>query len=218
MRDLKTKSVKGIEEKMENLDEGSIRYIVLRSAKNFKTSWIELGQALYTVWKDKLYKQWGYNTFDTYTLKEIGIRKQTALKLLRSYYFLEKEEPMYLKEDYADSSDVALVPSYESIDVLRLAKNKKRLEQEDYDNLKKEIFQKGKDVREVRKDLTSLIRQRQELEPEEAAKKRRLATVKRLLSTLKTLKKEVEVLKLLPASIIREIDTLIGKLEIQTRD
>lgn len=211
---VKTKSLENIEERMEQLDKNSFRYRVLGSAKNFKTSWIELGRALYTVFKDKLYKEWGFINFDTYTAREIGIRKQTAMKLLRSYYFLEKEEPMYLKEDYTHSQNVALVPSLESVDVLRLAKNKK-LDEEDYLEIKKQIFQKGRDTREVKKDLTALIRQRVELEPEEARKKRKVATLKRFLSTLKALKQELEINKLLPALILKEADSLIKKLEAQ---
>ena len=83
-----TKSLQNIEEKMKGLDENSLRYHILESAKSFKTSWVELGRSLYSVWKDKLYKEWGYSTMDAYTGKEIGIRKQTAMKLLKSYYFL----------------------------------------------------------------------------------------------------------------------------------
>jgi hypothetical protein len=210
---MKSRSLKGIEQKMEGLDRNSLRYRVLESAKSFKTSWVELGQALYSVWKDKLYKEWEFGTFDAYTSREIGIRKQTALKLLRSYYFLEKEEPRYLRQDYLESADAATVPGYESIDVLRLARNKKTLDNEDYANLKKDIFEKGKDARQVRKDLTAMIRQREELEPEEAYKKRRLATVKRFLSTLKSLKQEIELSKLLPAPLIKEAQGLINKLE-----
>jgi hypothetical protein len=213
MENAKTKSLKSIEEKMEDLKPDSLRYHILESARAFKTSWIELGRALYSAWKDKLYKEWGYASFDIYTAREIGIRKQTAMKLLRSYYFLEREEPEYLKKDYAESREAAIVPGYESIDVLRLAKNKKGLDSQDYAHLKKEIFEKGRDVREVRKDLVSLLRQRQELEPEEAYQKRRLVTVKRFLSTLKSLKKEIEVSKLLPAPLIKEVAALISRLE-----
>ena len=54
----KPKSLKNIEEKMQNLEVGSIRYHILESAKNFKSSWIELGRSLYSVWKDKMYKDW----------------------------------------------------------------------------------------------------------------------------------------------------------------
>jgi hypothetical protein len=200
---------------MEDIEKDSLRYRILEKVKMFKTSWIELGQALYSVWKDKMYKSWGYTTFDAYASKEIGIKKPTAMKLLRSYYFLEKEEPSYLKEEHAEPTNAASIPSYEAVDVLRKAKNKKILDAEDYYNLKKKVFQKGRDVREVKKDLTMLIKERQELEPEEARKKREIATVRRFLSTLKTLKRDIETLKLLPASVIKDTDKLIHKIEAE---
>lgn len=98
MQNLKSKSLRDIEERMGHLDEHSFRYHVLENAKNFKTSWIELGRSLYTVWKDKLYKEWGYSAFDTYAIREIGIRKHTAMKLLRSYYFWRKRSQNILKK------------------------------------------------------------------------------------------------------------------------
>ncbi|MDD5432719.1 MAG: hypothetical protein PHO70_07040 [Candidatus Omnitrophica bacterium] len=213
MNAIKTKSLENLEQKMENLDQNSLRYHVLESAKSFKTSWLDLGRSLYSVWKDKLYKDWGYTEFDIYTVKEIGIRKQTAMKLLKSYYFLEKEEPGYLQKEFSETANAAQLPSYESVDLLRTAKNKKTIDEEDYNNLKKDIFEKGKDVREVKKDLTAMIRQRQELEPEEAYEKRRFATIRRFLGTLKALKQEVEMSKLLPSPIIKEAEALIKKLE-----
>jgi hypothetical protein len=215
MESLKTKSLKSIEERMENLDANSLRYKILASAKSFKTSWIELGQALYSVFKDKLYKAWGFSTFDAYTSREIGIRKQTAMKLLKSYYFLEKEEPMYLQGYADDSANIASLPNYETIDVLRLAKNKKTLDNADYARLKREIFEKGKDSREVRKDLTAIIRQREELEPEEARRRRKIATLRRFLGTLKSLKEEIEISKWLPTPLIKEAANLIHKLEAE---
>lgn len=211
----KTKSLENLEEKMANIGQDSIRYMVLKNAKDFKTSWIELGRALYSVWKDKLYREWGYAEFDTYSAKEIGIRKQTAVKLLKSYYFLEKEEPRLLEKDYALPQEAAQIPSFEAVDVLRLAKSKKNLDQENYQILKKEVFEQGKDARDLKKNLAVIIRERQEFEPEEAEKQKRLAVVRRLLGTLKSLKKEVEVLKLLPASFIKETAGLIEKLEAE---
>jgi len=214
MSSAKMKSLTNIEEKMAGLDAGSLRYRILENTKHFKTSWIELGQALYSVWKDKMYKEWGYSTFDVYTAKEIGIRKPTAMKLLKSYYFLEKEEPGYLKDGFGESKDsAATIPTYESIDVLRQAKNKKTLDAQDYASLKKEIFQDGKDHYQLKKDLTALIRQRQELEPEEAWEKKKASTIKRFLSTLKSLKEEIELSKLMSVSIIKDIAGLISRIE-----
>lgn len=190
----------------------SVRGHAVQCAKNFKTSWVDLGRALYSVWKDKMFKDWGYSTFDAYTSKEINIRKQTALKLLRSYFFLEKEEPKYLQEEYQESADAANVPSFESIDALRLAKNK-NLDSFDYNNLKKNVFDKGKDVREIKKDLTALIKQREELSPEEAWEKKKTAQLKRLLSTLKSVKTEIETTKMLPPALLKDVVGLIKRIE-----
>lgn len=215
MQGARPKSLKAIEEKMQGLEQDSLRYHLLESAKNFKSSWIELGRALYSVWKDKMYKFWGYATFEAYSSRELGIRKLTAMKLLRSYYFLEKEEPQYLKEDYSASVDAAKLPSYESIDILRLAKNKKELGEEDYSAFKKDIFEKGRDARQLKKDLTALIRERKHLEPQEAWEQKKFSAVRRLLGTLKSLKREIELSKILPSAMIRETEALITKLESQ---
>lgn len=215
MSTLKTRSLDKIEHKMEGLDENSVRYRVLQSVKNFKTSWMDLGQALYAVCKDKLYRDWGYLTFEAYTSKEIGIRKDTAVKLLKSYYFLEKEEPEYLQKDFNETSQAAAVPSYETINALRLAKNKKEIGEEDYAALKKNVFEKGRDVRDIKRDITALIRQREELDPQEAREKRKVATVRRIISTLRTLKNEVQAARLLPANTVKEIDSLIDRLEAE---
>ena len=80
---------------MEDMDKNSLRYQTLQSARRFKSSWIELGQYLQTVWREKHYKNWGYMSFESYCAKEIAIKNSTALKLLRSYYFLEREEPVF---------------------------------------------------------------------------------------------------------------------------
>jgi len=211
-----SKSLDTIEEKMKGLEEGSLRYHILENAKSFKVSWVELGRSLYSVWKDKLYKDWGYGTLEAYTAKEIGIRKQTAMKLLKSYYFLEKEEPQYLQKDYIHEAEAAKLPGYETVDLLRKAKSKKALDTQDYESLKKQVFE-GRDSSQVKKDLTALIRQRQELEPEEAYEKRRLSTVRRFVGTLKALKKEAEMAKLLPAGVLKEISVLVSKLETELK-
>jgi len=217
MQEMKSKAIENIESKMESMDADSMRYLVLKSAKSFKSSWVELGQTLYTVWKDKLYKNWGYTEFDTYTRKEIGIRKQTALKLLRSYYFLEKEEPEYLKNEYNEKKDISAVPTLEAIDALRMASKKKVIDKNDYDSIKKKVLDEGRDVREVKKDLTQLIRQREELDPIEERRKRREALIKRFISTLRSLKNELTANKLLPVRMLDDIEKLISKLGSELR-
>jgi hypothetical protein len=214
-QDIKTKSIRSIENKIEQLGEEGIRRNILESAKDFKTSWISFGQALYSVWKDKLYKGWGYDKFETYTSKEIGIRKQTALKLLRSYCFLEKEEPSYLRKDYNEETDTALVPTYETVDMLRLARNKKGLDRQDYHMIKKSVLEMGKDPGAVKKDLTALMRQREELEPEEAWQKKRATLIKRFLTTLKSLVQQARVSNMLSSSAIDDMQNIINRIEAE---
>jgi hypothetical protein len=215
MKETKSKSLRNIEAKMENLDVNSLRYHILESAKSFKCSWIELGRSLYSVWKDKMYKEWGYVSFEIYVTGEIGIRKQTAMKLLKSYCFLEKEEPQYLKNEYTSITAPAQLPSYESVNILRQAKNNKSLDEDDYRDLKKEVFEKGKDVQEIKKNLGVIIRQRQELDPEEAESKKKDQVLKRLLGQLRALKQEVAVSKLLPAPLMRDLDNLIKNIDLE---
>ena len=78
---------------------------------------------------------------------------------------MEKEEPQYLQKDYIQDQETSSVPNYEAVNVLRMVKDKKVLDPGDYENLRKDVFQRGKDAKEIKKGLTQLIKQRQELDP-----------------------------------------------------
>ncbi|MFA6378256.1 MAG: hypothetical protein WCX16_00560 [Candidatus Omnitrophota bacterium] len=203
-----------MQDKQDIIHPGSMRDVALEASKSFKSSWVELGRVLYSIWKDKLYKEWNYQQFDIYVSKELGIRKQTSLKLLRSYYFLEKEEPMYLQKEYADDAEAKEIPSYEAIDVLRLAKSK-NIDGEDYAKLKEDLFVKGKDSKEIKRDLTTMMRQREEIDPQEAWQKKKETNIRRFIGTLKSLKREMDETKILPAAMAQEVNALIKKLESQ---
>ena len=202
---------------MQESGNDPIRHRLLECARNFKSSWIDLGQSLYAVWKDKLYREWGYMTFEAYTAKEIGIKKPTALKLLKSYYFLEREEPAFLQKERSQETGVAAAPSYESVNVLRLAKAKKTLDEDEYRALKRDVLVSGKDAGDVRKNLASIMRQREELDPEEVREKRREVFLKRLVATLKALAAEAGPSKMLPQSILSELSRLTARIESELR-
>jgi len=215
MARLNTRTMENIDRKLESAEEGSARHKVLSSAKSFKTSWFDLGQSLYSVWRDRLFKDWGYATFEAYTSKEIGIKKPTAMKLLKSYYFLEKEEPNYVEKAAISPENPALVPTYDAVNLLRLAKNKKTLDGGDYAHLRREVLEMGRDAGLVKKDLTSLMKQREELQPDEARHKKRMTVLKRLITSLKSLRTDIENSKLLPVSTVKEISNLIHKIELE---
>ena len=56
---MKPKSIERIENQMLGLEEGSFRYQALACARDFKSSRIRLGQCLYTVYRDRRYKDRG---------------------------------------------------------------------------------------------------------------------------------------------------------------
>jgi hypothetical protein len=190
-----------------------LRAHIAQHAKNFKLSWVQLGQGLYSVWRDKLYQSWEFDKFEDYVVRELGLKKPLALKLVKTYFFVEQDEPVYLKKEFAESRQTAVVPGYESLDVLRAARGSKELTREDYTKLRKDIFEKGKEASLVRKDLTAIIKERKKVDPDQAREDRHNGSVRRLMAALRSFKKDMETLKLAEPDIIEEAQELLERLE-----
>ena len=207
---LTNKSIKQIEERMAALEPGTLRHETLEAARRFKNSWIELGRMLWTVWKEKRFREWEYLTFDAYCAKEIGIRTTTAKKLLHSYYFLEKEEPTLLKKLAGESP--ANVPSPEAVNLLRLLGKKPEVPSEGYQQIRSYVLEKGREAPEIRREVKALL---DEAQPDPAAARdaRRQALIRRTIGTLKGLKMELAASDMLPKKLLAEIEAVTRKLE-----
>lgn len=214
----KSKGIEKLEQQMDALSPETLRYRVLESAKNFKTSWIELGQYLYAVYKDKLYRDWGYGTFEAYTAKEIGIRQPTAVKLLKSYYFLEKEEPDYLKKQgraenkngAVERDEAASVPSFEAVNALRLASQSDKISEKDYEKIREDVLDKGQEVAEVKKKIKYLLKTApaKELPLEE----RKSTAAKKMVVYLENTLTELTNLSF-PAKVTKKVEELLDLLQ-----
>jgi len=187
-------------------------------AKDFKLSWVQLGQGLYSVWRDKLYHSWGFEKFEDYVIRELGLKKPLALKLVKTYFFVEQDEPVYLKKEFSETRETVNIPGYEGLDVLRLARGRKELTREDYTKLRKDIFEKGKEASLVRKDLTAIIKERKAVDPEAAREARHEQSIRRLVAALRSFKKDMETLKLAEPDIVEEAEELLKRLESQHSD
>lgn len=196
-----------------NVVGDSVRDLIIESAKDFKTSWVNLGQSLYSVWKDKMYRMWGYEKFENYVEQEVGLKKQLSMKLLKAYIFLEQNEPAYLKKEFKEERQAVNVPNYDGIDVLRQAKSSKDLTKDEYIKIKKDVFDKGKNVSEVKKELTSLMRERKQIDPEEERDNRNKASIKKLINALNMFSSDMETLKLLPNNILEDAKQLLDRLQ-----
>jgi hypothetical protein len=101
------------------------RVELLRRTRRFKSSWLQLGEALSEVKRGKTWERWGYETFEAYAKAELKLRMDTVEKLTGSYMFLHKRAPEVLKRDPLENH----LPSYQAIDFLRRAE-----ERNDQDN------------------------------------------------------------------------------------
>lgn len=189
-----------------------LRNRALSICKDFKTSWVQLGQTLYSIYEDKLFYLWGFEKFEHYTKTELGIKPQVAMKMIKSYAYLENEEPAYLKEEFTQMREGPQVPSLDEINVLRLAKNNKDLLNQDYMLLKKGVFEKGKDASVVRKELTAMMKERKAVDPEKEREHRNNASIKKLIASIESFEKDMESLNLVPKQVIKDAQGLLKKL------
>ena len=209
----KSKSLTRIEDRMESMDQSSFRYEVLNVVKEFKLNWLKLGQYLFTIKKDKLFKDWDFMTFEAYCNSEIGIKRQTAVKLLNSYHFLEREEPALLKEYRDDEKPVASLPNYETVNALRLAKENKSIDKGDYATLRRQALEEGREPKDVCSQMRSMVLAAREDDPVEAREKRRSGTITRCLTMLNRFRGEMEAGKLVPYKLLKDFDKLIIELQ-----
>ncbi|WP_394822825.1 hypothetical protein [Pendulispora albinea] len=94
---------------------------VLRCARRFKSSWVELAESLTRVRRSGRWKGWGYDSFETYARRELHLRPETVEKLTGSYAFLASARPEVLRRDGL----AAPIPNYQAVDFLRKAEAEK---------------------------------------------------------------------------------------------
>lgn len=197
---------------MLSVEPGSFRFKALEAARDFKSSWIALGQYLFAIHKDKLYKDWGYLTFEAYTAAEIGIRQPTALKLLRSYQFLEKEEPAFLKQAAVEDRKPTAIPGYEAVNTLRLARQSERFPEKEYAALRQEVLEEAKPEEEVKKKVRYILKSNPvKLSAEEKENKKDIV-LRRMISQLKNVRAEL-VEYAFPKLVLKHLDETIDSLE-----
>jgi hypothetical protein len=93
------------------------RAAMIKTARLFKSSWLELAEALSRVRRAATWKRWGFDSFEQYTKVELHLRPETVEKLTGSFAFLQKRAPEVLARDGVASP----IPSYQAVDFLRRA-------------------------------------------------------------------------------------------------
>lgn len=199
-----------LQSKAKSVPPGTFRHTVLLAAKRFKSTWAELGKLLVQVRDEAQYEQWGYESFEAYCLKELHIRKQTALKLTRSFSFLAKHEsPEVLKdEEFPERA-----PAFEVVEVLADAADRGQLSPSEYRSLRDSIWNPEKPATELKKEFTERFPRPPPEPPPENLQVRRLAQVARkLASELSGCRKVPSAIAERAAALAEEVEELAASV------
>jgi len=207
----KTKGELVIEQIMQQLDPASPRYRVLTVARQFKSSWVELGEQLSLVRNGGEYSSWGYGSFDDYCREEVRIKKDTAYKLTGAYTYLQKEEPAIL----ARSREMQPIPDYRSIDMLRQAREDQQLSDEQFQLLRDTVIEKERSHPTVAKQFRELTGQNTTL-TEEQLLRQSLATARRLEGQLQQLPNMAKEALTAFSNIMDELIRQAARFEVET--
>lgn len=203
-----------LEEKPKAAAE-ALRREALEAARHHKASWIRFGQILHAVHKDKLFKRWGFMTFEGYCGQELAIRQATAVKLLRSYQFLAREEPRLASPRLHGDMSPRAFPGVESVNVLRLAHANQKLTAREYEALRSSVMEEAKEPKDVRAEVRQLLAGREERDPRQLRRERRNGAIRRIISALANARKQFGAERLVPDSLLEQMSDLAGKLEAQ---
>ena len=181
----------------------SFREEVLRAARTFKASWTGLARVLTRVRDEGLWEGWGFPSFDAYCAKELHIRKATALKLTRSWSFLDRHERSWKP----DAPEARPAPAFEVVEVLAEAEERGALDAEEYRSIRDSIWDPDRPVAAVRRELSERFPRP---EPEPAPAEVRLGQLAR---TARRLAEELRVCRGVPASVRTQADDLAAAVE-----
>ena len=181
----------------------AFREEVLRAARAFKASWTGLARVLTRVRDEGLWESWGFPSFEAYCSRELRIRKATALKLTRSWTFLDRHERGYRPE----ATDARPPPAFEVVEVLAEAEERGALDAEEYRSIRDSIWDPDRPVAAVRRELNERFPRPA---PEPPSVEVRLGQLAR---TARRLAEELRVCRGVPASVRTQADDLAAAVE-----
>jgi hypothetical protein len=200
---MQTRAAAGVEARIAELPEGSLRRQVLESVRRFRASWVELARLLAQVRRDGAWEDWGHASFESYCSKELFLKPATVAKLTLSYGFLERREPRLVR-----SREPGEAPPFEVIEVLSRAEAAGRLDDRTWSEMREEVLEGGAGRADVNRRIAERFGPPPEKErPPPAERLRRLAQAARRLAVACEEERDV------PAALRRHARELAEALE-----
>lgn len=173
---------------------------VLRCARRFKSSWVELAQSLTRVKRRGQWKSWGYDSFETYARRELHLKPETVEKLTGSFAFLERRAPEVLARDGLNMA----IPNYQSVDFLRRAEEES-VAPDTLASLRKRVLEEAAPLPQVTREFRDAIFP----VDEEQLHQREVAGLKNVATRLQQLLAETRAV---PRKLAAEVSSTLEEL------
>lgn len=115
-----------------------LREEVKKALQAYRGSWVDLGRLLNEVVYGGDYKEWGFDDFEVYCARELGLRKATVQKLMISYNYMRKHQHKRL-DDLEAGKDVIL-PSHETVALLDKVERSECASEQELNDMKSLAF------------------------------------------------------------------------------
>ena len=179
---------------------------LVRRARRFKTSWVELAEALTAARKHSSWRNWGYDSLEAYAKAELRLKPETVDKLTGSYSFLKKRAPAVLERDPL----VDPMPSYHAVDFLRRAEASEDAPPDAVEEIRRRVIDEAAPVTAVSrayKDVVFPI-------DEGTRRDRDLAGLKNVAKRLRELLSETQAVpRKLAGEVTVSLDKLLARIE-----
>ena len=126
---------------------------LLRRARRFKTSWVELAEALTAARKHASWRGWGYDSFEAYARAELRLKPETVDKLTGSYSFLQRRAPAVLARDPLREP----MPSYHAVDFLRRAEDSEDAPRDTVEEIRRRVIDEAAPVAAVSRAYKDVV-------------------------------------------------------------
>jgi len=126
---------------------------IIARTRRFKSSWLELAEALTHVRRTETWKGWGFESFEQYASRELKLRQETVDKLTGSYQFLQKRAPSVLRRDGVSEA----IPSYQAVDFLRRAEEQESAPEEAVVAIRKKVLDEGVPLPSVSREYRDVV-------------------------------------------------------------
>ena len=174
---------------------------LLRRARRFKTSWIELAEALTAARRSGRWREWGFDSLEAYAKSELRLKPETVDKLTGSFSFLQRRAPAVLQRDPLSEP----MPSYQSVDFLRRAEESPDAPRDTVEELRHRVIDEAAPIATVSREYKDTVFP---IDPD-ARRARELAGLKNVARRLRDLLGETKVV---PRKLAGEVGAMLDHL------